>query len=607
MGHHASLSDHAPHLEAPTTDAESPDVLASAAYALSHDVRAPLLTIQGFSRELAEKGSLDPDGQFLLQRIIASAQAAQDRLGAVIAYSHIASRPLCLTRVNIRRLIEEELAGSASARGVGDARVTCDHLPEARADQALVTTLVHHLIDNAMRFRAPQRPLSISVSARECGALNVYRLGDNGIGFALGRSTRLFELFRRLHNQQECPGLGCGLAMARLIAARHGGHVWCDSEPGVGSSFYFSLPAAAQTFVEPKPSAPAGCEGRSLCVIVVEDSADDERLLTAELRRAGWVVSSRRVQTESDFRRELALGADVILADYTLPSFSVERALQVRAQMHSDVPLIVVTGTIGEETAVNCMKRGAADYLLKDRLARLSPAVEHAMRAADEARQRRRAELARDRAIRELDHRVLNNLAAIIGLVQVGAGTGGGLDQSTAITLVDRIRAMEIAHRELAARHWLGADLHSLLRRAALSGNADMARRLDLTCDQTVVGFRAAASIASTIHELATNAIRHGAWSNDAGRVRLSASREPGGIRMIWHEHAGPPVRTPPVPKLGVTLIREQIPHEASGAAEIRFEPGGVRAEFWIPIVESVPAGEQISCGDAWPDELWLR
>ncbi|MGE3803310.1 MAG: PAS domain S-box protein [Gemmataceae bacterium] len=118
---------------------------------------------------------------------------------------------------------------------------------------------------------------------------------------------------------------------------------------------------------------------RSLKLLIIEDSADDFELMLVELRRAGFAPSARRIEAEPDFRAQLSGELDVILADFTMPQFGTLRALELLRDSGLDVPLIVVTGTVSEEVAVECIKKGAVDYLLKDRLSRLGKAVEVAL------------------------------------------------------------------------------------------------------------------------------------------------------------------------------------------------------------------------------------
>jgi PAS domain S-box-containing protein len=147
---------------------------------------------------------------------------------------------------------------------------------------------------------------------------------------------------------------------------------------------------------------------RPLTVLLVEDNPNDSELLLFELRRAGFAPSWQRVDTEEAYIACLNEGLDLILSDFAMPQFSGLRALELLKQKGLEVPFILVSGTIGEDTAVAAMKQGAADYLLKDRLARLAPAVSHALDQGRLRRDRLKAEEAIQRKQNEL--RVLFDL-----------------------------------------------------------------------------------------------------------------------------------------------------------------------------------------------------
>ena len=116
-----------------------------------------------------------------------------------------------------------------------------------------------------------------------------------------------------------------------------------------------------------------------LHVLILEDSETDAELVLYELRRAGYEPDWRRVDNEAEYLEWLSPALDVILADYTMPQFNALRALQILKSRGLEIPFIIVTGTVGEEVVVECMRLGATDYLLKDRLGRLGSAVERAL------------------------------------------------------------------------------------------------------------------------------------------------------------------------------------------------------------------------------------
>src|SRR5437016_4743229 len=133
-----------------------------------------------------------------------------------------------------------------------------------------------------------------------------------------------------------------------------------------------------------------------LNVLILEDRPDDAELMLHALRRAGFDPEWQRVETAADYLAHLHADVDVILADYSLPQFDALRALQLLQERGVDIPFIIVSGTIGEELAVAAMKQGAADYLLKDRLARLGQVVTQAL----EQKQLREAQRQAEEALR---------------------------------------------------------------------------------------------------------------------------------------------------------------------------------------------------------------
>jgi len=169
---------------------------------------------------------------------------------------------------------------------------------------------------------------------------------------------------------------------------------------------------------------------KTLNILIAEDSQDDVEMVLAELRRAGFEPRWQRVETEPDFLAGLAKRPDLVLADYSMPQFNGIRAAQLTQATGLNIPFILISGTVGEDTAVEAMKLGAADYFLKDRIARLGKAVERALeqkqlrdkqKQAEEAIQKQFHELqrwhdamlGREERILELKHEVNELLAQL--------------------------------------------------------------------------------------------------------------------------------------------------------------------------------------------------
>ena len=156
-----------------------------------------------------------------------------------------------------------------------------------------------------------------------------------------------------------------------------------------------------------------------LRVLIVEDSEDDAALLVRELRRGGWAPRFERVETAEEMRAALDREPwDLVVADYALPQFSAPAALAIIRECRLDLPFIIVSGTIGEDTAVAAMKAGAHDYLMKGNYARLVPAIERELRE-DRAR-RERAKLEGERRALEERYRQVLTIAADGVVVEIG-------------------------------------------------------------------------------------------------------------------------------------------------------------------------------------------
>jgi hypothetical protein len=157
-------------------------------------------------------------------------------------YSRVGSRALTLQNVDANGVVDRVIGDLARAIEESGATVTRDDLPMVLADATQLQQLFQNLIANGIKFRRPDVPPSVHVSARRIGASWSFGVSDNGIGIEPQYQDRIFALFQRLHSRAEYPGTGIGLAICKKIVERHGGAIAVRSEPGCGTSFEFTLP-----------------------------------------------------------------------------------------------------------------------------------------------------------------------------------------------------------------------------------------------------------------------------------------------------------------------------------------------------------------------------
>lgn len=212
-------------------------------YSVSHDLRAPLRAIDGFSRLLEEQKLAEAGRtQHYLARIRENIARMSMLIDDLLAFSRCGRQP-----VDMSELQMEDLANMAvrEARvvhaGLKPPHITIDSLPGARGDERLLLQVWINLIDNAFKYTSKVSEPQIHISGREEQHRVAYEVSDNGVGFDSGHASALFGVFQRLHGA-EYPGTGVGLAIVQRIVTRHGGEVWARSEVDKGATFGFALP-----------------------------------------------------------------------------------------------------------------------------------------------------------------------------------------------------------------------------------------------------------------------------------------------------------------------------------------------------------------------------
>ena len=216
-------------------------------YSVSHDIRAPLRAIDGFSSMLEQRSGavLGDEGKRLLGVVRANTRKMGTLIDDLLAFARVGRSEMRVGRVNMGTLARaafEEVVPDAAARS----RIAFEvgSLPDARGDASLLRLVWSNLLENAVKFSSGgERPV-IRIVGDVDGNRAVYRISDNGVGFDMTYAGKLFGVFQRLHGMNEFEGTGVGLALVHRIVTRHGGDVSAVGAVGDGATLTFSLPAA---------------------------------------------------------------------------------------------------------------------------------------------------------------------------------------------------------------------------------------------------------------------------------------------------------------------------------------------------------------------------
>lgn len=215
--------------------------LESFSYSVSHDLRAPLRAINGFAHILleTEADQLSPDGRALLDRVRNSASRMGQLIDDILRFSRISRAEMTMTRLDLGKLagsVVQELSEAYPG-----AVIEFGRLPQVTGDESTVRLVLVNLVENALKFssRQPQPRVEIGTARRDGQDWIFVR--DNGVGFDMRYTGKLFGVFQRMHPESQFPGMGVGLAIVKRVVDRHHGRVWAESEPGQGATFFFSL------------------------------------------------------------------------------------------------------------------------------------------------------------------------------------------------------------------------------------------------------------------------------------------------------------------------------------------------------------------------------
>ena len=221
------------------------------AFIASHDLQEPLRKIQSFGDRLYDKYSttFDERGQNYLLRMLESAHRSQEMVEDLLMYSRISSQTESFKSVNLNQIAEDAIAELKTSVDLAKAIISIDTFPRFNTDPIQMSQLLHHLVDNALKFRKPTETPDIQIKLNDDSRdfLNL-TVADNGIGFDTQYIEKIFQPFKRLHGKDTYPGSGIGLAICRRIVERHQRTISVNSESGMGTVFTITLPKNPTNF-----------------------------------------------------------------------------------------------------------------------------------------------------------------------------------------------------------------------------------------------------------------------------------------------------------------------------------------------------------------------
>jgi len=213
-------------------------------YSVSHDLRAPLRAIDGYTRMLMEdyEALLDTDGRRRCSVIRDETRRMGRLIDDLLAFSRLGRTPMQVTVIDMAALASAVFDEVTASTDCAQIEFRLERLPAALGDPALIRQVWANLLANAVKFSAKQPQAVIEVGGQPHGREAVYFVRDNGAGFDMRYAAKLFGVFQRLHSEHEFTGTGVGLAIVQRVIQRHGGRVWAESQIGQGATFYFALP-----------------------------------------------------------------------------------------------------------------------------------------------------------------------------------------------------------------------------------------------------------------------------------------------------------------------------------------------------------------------------
>jgi light-regulated signal transduction histidine kinase (bacteriophytochrome) len=212
-------------------------------YSVSHDLRAPLRAVDGFSRIMLRDYAehVPAEAQHYLQRIRDGAQQMGILIDDLLAFSRLSRQPFARQPVALDDLVRRVLEELSSELDNRQIEFAIGKLPVCDGDPVLLKQVFVNLLSNAIKFTRQRGVARIEVGCLRTNEEEVLYIKDNGTGFDMAYADKLFGVFQRLHRAEDYPGTGVGLAIVQHIVLRHGGRIWAAAEVDKGATFYFTL------------------------------------------------------------------------------------------------------------------------------------------------------------------------------------------------------------------------------------------------------------------------------------------------------------------------------------------------------------------------------
>jgi len=212
-------------------------------YLVSHDLRAPLRAMDGFSRILLEDYApqLPPEAQRHLRIIRENANQMGRLINDLLAFSRLSRQPLNKRSIATADLVRQVIESLSSEQAGRQMEISGGELPPCQGDPALLRQVWINLLSNALKFTRQREAARIEIDCVEKEGEPVYFVKDNGAGFDMRYANKLFGVFQRLHSSEDYEGTGVGLANVQRIIHRHGGRIWAEAEVDKGATFYFTI------------------------------------------------------------------------------------------------------------------------------------------------------------------------------------------------------------------------------------------------------------------------------------------------------------------------------------------------------------------------------